>query len=105
MNDIIYSATDANIPIYYSNTDSLVFDKSNIVHFNNLLGSELGKFKVEHDNIKKLIILSPKIYLRVYENKEYSHSGYEQREYETSSFYKNKDNIETYFENLYNERC
>ena len=105
MNDIIYSATDANIPIYYSNTDSLVFDKSNVQHFNDLLGSELGKFKVEHDNIKKLIILSPKIYLRVYENKEYSHSGYEQREYETSSFYKNKDNIETYFENLYKTRC
>ena len=94
MNDIIYKAADADIPIYYSNTDSLVFDKSNIVHFNDLLGSELGKFKIEHDNIKKLIILSPKIYLRVYENKEY----------ETSSFYKNKDNIETYFENLYNQR-
>ena len=94
MNDIIYKAADADIPIYYSNTDSLVFDKSNIVHFNDLMGSELGKFKIEHDNIKKLIILSPKIYLRVYENKEY----------ETSSFYKNKDNIETYFENLYKER-
>ena len=92
MNDIIYHATDENISIYYSNTDSLVFDRTNIVHFNDLLGCELGRFKIEHDNIKKLIILSPKKYLRVYENKEY----------ETPSFYKNKPDIEAYFENLYN---
>ena len=72
----------------------LILIQSNLQHFNDLMGSGLGKFKIEHDNIKKLIILSPKTYLRVYENKEY----------ETSSFYKNKANIETYFENLYNER-
>ena len=91
MNDIIYNATDANIPIYYSNTDSLVFDKKYITHFNDLIGSELGRFKIEHDNIKKLIILSPKKYLRVYENKEY----------ETPNFYKNKPDVEAYFESLY----
>ena len=93
MNNIIYEAADNDISIYYSNTDSLVFDKSNVQHFNNLIGSELGKFKIEHDNINKLIIISPKKYLRVYENKEY----------ETPSFYKNKSDVETYFENLYNQ--
>ena len=67
LNNIFYYAADNNIPIYYSNTDSLVLDKHNLTKLNVSIGKQLGQFKVERDNITHIIYLTAKKYLQVTE--------------------------------------
>ena len=74
LNNIFYYAADNNIPIYYSNTDSLVLDKHNLTKLNvsigkqlGQIGKQLGQFKVERDNITHIIYLTAKKYLQVTE--------------------------------------
>ena len=93
MNDIIYEMADKNVPIYYSNTDCLIFNKCDEDYFADYLGDELGQFKVEHDNIKKFICISPKKYIRIYQKLEYEAVG----------TIKTNDVI-SYYERLYRER-
>ena len=69
LNNIFYRAADNNIPIYYSNTDSLVLNTSDLNKLNklfgdNLLGNDLGQFKRERENICSFICLSPKKYIQ-----------------------------------------
>ena len=54
--------------IYYSDTDSLVVDKK--LDISNLLGNELGKFKIEFKNIKEAYFISNKTYCLVLDNNE-----------------------------------
>ena len=67
LNNIFYYAADNNIPIYYSNTDSLVLDKHNLNNINVSIGKQLGQFKIERDNIKKIIYLTAKKYMHITE--------------------------------------
>ena len=69
LNSIFYRAADNDIPIYYSNTDSLVLntadlDKLNRLGGNDLIGDDLGQFKRERENICTFICLSPKKYIQ-----------------------------------------
>ena len=69
LNSIFYRAADNDIPIYYSNTDSLVLntadlDKLNGLHDGHLIGDDLGQFKRERENICTFICLSPKKYIQ-----------------------------------------
>ena len=69
LNGIFYRAADNDIPIYYSNTDSLVLntadlDKLNRLGGNDLIGDDLGQFKRERENICTFICLSPKKYIQ-----------------------------------------
>ena len=69
MNDIYFKASDMNIPIYYSNTDCCLLDRENIDKLG-IIGDELGKFKVEYENISRAIIISAKKFLWLYNNGE-----------------------------------
>ena len=57
MNDIFFKASDLNIPIYYSKTDSLLLNRSDMDKLD-IIGTKLGDFQVEYDNINYFNILS-----------------------------------------------
>ena len=65
MNDVYFKAADMDIPIYYSNTDCCLMDKANIYKLG-IVGDKLGEFKIEHDNISRAIIISPKKFIHIY---------------------------------------
>jgi hypothetical protein len=65
MNDIYFKASDMNIPIYYSNTDCCLMDRENIYKLG-IVGEKLGEFKIEHENICRAIIISPKKFMHIY---------------------------------------
>ena len=79
LNSIFYRAADNDIPIYYSNTDSLVLNTADLDKLNrlrdgpaghsryaggHLVGDDLGQFKRERENICTFICLSPKKYIQ-----------------------------------------
>jgi nitrate reductase beta subunit len=54
--------------LYYSDTDSIVIDKSIPIE---KIGNELGDMKLEYNNIEKAIFITPKVYyLRLNNNVE-----------------------------------
>ena len=57
MNDIFFKASDLEIPIYYSKTDSLLLNRSDMDKLD-IIGTKLGDFQVEYDNINYFNILS-----------------------------------------------
>ena len=65
LNEIFYRAADLNIPIYYSNTDSLVLPSEKVAMLGTIIGSELGQFKIERENISKFICISAKKYIQI----------------------------------------
>ena len=93
LNSLFYKAADLDIPIYYSNTDSLVLDTSNLHKLGSILGDDLGQFKIERENITKFICISAKKYVQITPT-ETKVVGLHKL--------KNKPNdVEEYFENLY----
>ena len=65
LNEIFYRATNLNIPIYYSNTDSLVLPSEKVAMLGTILDCELGQFKIERGNIHKFICISAEKYLKI----------------------------------------
>ena len=93
LNSLFYKAADLNIPIYHSNTDSLVLDTSNLHKLGSILGDDLGQFKIERENITKFICISAKKYVQI------TPAG---PKVVGLHKLKNKPNdVEEYFENLY----
>jgi hypothetical protein len=109
MMDIIYTAIDNDINIYYSNTDSLCLslsdtDKLNKLYKNQLLGNNLGQFSSELSAPSyKFIGISAGKYIHCLTNGEY-HARYKkvQRNIEQSET-EQKGDIEESFENLYSK--
>ena len=93
LNEIFYRAADLNIPIYYSNTDSLVLPSEKVAMLGTIIGSELGQFKIERENIQKFICISAKKYIQI-TPEELKVVGLHKL--------KNKpEDVEQYFERLY----
>ena len=64
MREIIYVAAIEGAAVYYSNTDRLGV-KRDLLNSMGLIGSTLGRFKLEHEFVK-FIGLSPRKFCRVY---------------------------------------
>ena len=93
LNEIFYRAADLNIPIYYSNTDSLVLDTENLPLLGPIVGNECGQFKIERENISKFICISAKKYIQITP---------EDMKVVGLHKLKNKpEDVESYFEKLY----
>ena len=67
MNDLYYRAADLDVPIYYSNTDCLLMNRSDIDKLD-IVGDKLGEFKIEYSDISRAIIISAKKFLWIYKN-------------------------------------
>ena len=62
MNDLYYRAADSGYPVYYSNTYCLLMDTEN-AHKLGVISNELGGYKIEYENIVKIIIMKPKTFI------------------------------------------
>ena len=93
MNEVFYRAADLNVPIYYSNTDSLVLDTANLNKLGPILGNDLGQFKIERENITKFICISAKKYIQK--------TPTETKVVGLHKLKNKPENVEEYFENLY----
>ena len=103
MNEVFYRAADLNVPIYYSNTDSLVLDTANLNKLGPILGNDLGQFKIERENITKFICISAKKYIQVM-GKALEDGVRTPTETKVVGLHKLKnkpENVEEYFEHLY----
>lgn len=94
LNSLFYQAADLDIPIYYSNTDSLVLDTVNLNKLGSILGDDLGQFKIERENITKFICISAKKYIQK--------TPTESKVVGLHKLKNKPDDVEEYFENLYN---
>ena len=93
LNEVFYRAADLNVPIYYSNTDSLVLDTANLNKLGPILGDDLGQFKIERENITKFICISAKKYIQV--------TPTESKVVGLHKLKNKPENVEEYFENLF----
>ena len=94
LNSLFYQAADLDVPIYYSNTDSLVLDTVNLHKLGPILGDDLGQFKIERENITKFICISAKKYIQV--------TPTESKVVGLHKLKNKPDDVEEYFEKLYN---
>ena len=94
LNSLFYQAADLDVPIYYSNTDSLVLDTVNLHKLGPILGDALGQFKIERENITKFICISAKKYIQK--------TPTESKVVGLHKLKNKPENVEEYFENLYN---
>ena len=65
MNDLYFKAADLELPVYYSNTDCLLMNRSDIDKLG-VVGDKLGEFKIEYSGISRAIIISAKKFLWIY---------------------------------------
>ena len=65
MNDLYFKAADLGLPVYYSNTDCLLMNRSDIDKLG-VVGDKLGEFKIEYSGISRAIIISAKKFLWIY---------------------------------------
>ena len=94
LNSLFYQAADLDVPIYYSNTDSLVLDTVNLHKLGPILGDDLGQFKIERENITKFICISAKKYIQI--------TPTESKVVGLHKLKNKPDDVEEYFEKLYN---
>ena len=71
MNDIYFKASDMNMPIYYSRTDSLLINRDHAYKLN-IIGNELGDFQIEYDNIAYFKIFSANRFVWEYSDEKES---------------------------------
>jgi hypothetical protein len=69
MQEMIYKAVDASIPIYYSNTDCLLVQEEDAPSLFSR-SSELGDFALEHSS-RKFICISPRKYIHCHKDGTY----------------------------------
>ena len=93
LNEVFYRAADLNVPIYYSNTDSLVLDTANLNKLGPILGNDLGQFKIERENITKFICISAKKYIQK--------TPTETKVVGLHKLKNKPENVEEYFEHLF----
>jgi hypothetical protein len=69
MNDVYFKAADMNFPIYHSNTDCLLMNRSDAFDLG-VIGDNLGDFQVEYDNITYFKVLCGKRFYWEFSDRE-----------------------------------